>query len=192
MFEKLPTELLHIIWQFAYNWRLECDPWADLMLVHDIQESIPECFLTDRLPFKRIARIVRVQLMGHEFTYETVDSRQQFWQVYPPSPFKKGNAYLPSNCVEQSNLWSALSGELFKYLTKQGVQQMKTYRRVLQRRYTQHLNRNIFEWNQSFEDLFGDVRLCQIEHYDLKDCPWAWEFKNILLKQLSNSKFLVY
>ena len=178
MFEKLPTELLHIIWEFAYNWRLECHPWSDLMLVQDIQESIPECFLPDRLPFKRIALVF--------------DSRQEFWQVYPPNPFKKGNAYLPSSCVEQSYLWSALSGELFKYLTKQGVHKMKTYRRVLQRRYTQHLNRNIFEWNQSFEDLFGDVRLCQIENYNLKACPWTWEFKNILLKQLSNSKFLVY
>ena len=176
MFEKLPTELLHIIWNYAYNWRLERDPWKDVLLVLDIQESIPACFLRDRMPLKRM-------------NYD----RAHLWQVCPLNPFKKGYPYLPSESVNQNCPcpWSQLAGELFYCLSKSGVRDLKTYRRVIQRKYNQHLNRSVFEWNTSFQDLFGDIRLCKLENYNLAHCEsWIWELRNIVLRQLSHAKFL--
>ena len=178
MIQNLPLELMHLIWDFAYNYRLGWEPSRDLDIVSDIQESIPACFITDRLPTK----------MGQPQNFHS----QPFWQVYPPNPFKKGNPYLPSTSIYQGTLWSALPGTLFQYLTKQGVRSLRTYKRVLLRRYNSHIQRNIFEWNQSFNVIFGNVELCNVENYDLKDCPFAWQFENILLKQLSQSKFLSF
>ena len=177
MFEKLPTDLLHIIWYYAYKWRLNCDPWKDVLLVLDIQQSIPSVFLRDRLPTK--------DMYG--------ETERHIWQIYPLSPFKKNNPYLPSTMVEQHvpMPWSHLPGEIFNLLTNHGVHNLKTYRRVLHRKYNQHINRSVFEWNDSFRDLFGDVRLCQLQNYNLKQCNgWVWEFKNVVLKQLSEAKFL--
>ena len=178
MFQNLPTELLHIIWMYGYNWRLHCDPWKDIMLVLDIQESIPSCFLRDRLPLKRH--------LAEAYEHNSI------LQVYPLNPFKNGNPYLPSSSVDQRvpMPWSHLPGEIFRLLSKHGVHSLKTYRRVLHRRYTQHLNRNVFQWNDSFQDLFADVKLCQIENFDLRSCSWAYEFKNIVLRELSRAKFL--
>ena len=179
MFQNLPTELLHIIWGFAYNFRLDRDPWTDLLLILDIQESIPACFLRDRLPMVRMTDLET--RLGH------------LWQICPLSPFKKGYPYLPSESIDQMSPmpWSQLAGEIFYMLSRSGVHNLKTYRRVLNRKYNQHLNRNVFEWNDSFKDLFGDVRLCQLENYNLSFCKsWLWEFKHVVLWQLSKAKFL--
>ena len=51
MYDKnLPTDLLNIIFKFAYNIKMKTDPIKDIELQKNIQESIPPCFLMSRLP----------------------------------------------------------------------------------------------------------------------------------------------
>ena len=176
-----PSDLLKIIWVYAYDFCPKSDPWRDVLLVLDIQQSIPECLLRDRLPLKKFCTLPRCPIWVNHA-----------WQLYPPNPFKQGNPYLPSACICQMNPtpWSQIGGELLRLLDKRGIRNLRTYRAVIHRKYTQHLNRNVLEWNQSFDDLFSNVELCRVENYYLHDCRWAWEFKHTVLGQLSRARFL--
>jgi len=176
-----PTELLHLIWMFAYNFRLVNDPWRDVLLVLDIQKSIPECFLRDRLPVKWFCRAPHSPVVVNHV-----------WQLYPPNPFKLGNPYLPSGAIVQNapSPWSQVGGELLRLLSKQGLHKLRTYRRVVQRKYNQHINRSVYDWNKSFRDLFANVEWCRVDNYSLESCQWAWEFKHTVLDQLSHARFL--
>ena len=176
-----PTDLLKIIWVYAYDFYPASDPWRDVLLVLDIQHSIPECLLRDRLPLMKFCQHPQSPVLVNHA-----------WQLYPPNPFKIGNPYLPSASVMQMNPtpWSQIGGEVLRLLSKQGLQKLRTYRAVIHRKYNQHLNRNVLQWNQSFEDLFSNVELSRVENYWLRDCRWAWEFKHTVLEQLKTARYL--
>ena len=176
----LPTDLLKLIWHITYGVApplQNVNPLLDLLRVLDIQNSIPTCLLRDRLPTSK---------------FETED-RQLFlaWQLFPPNPFKKDNPYIPSCCVTTKlSPWSQLGSEMFRLLSKDGIRKLRTYPAVLRRKYNKHINRSVFEWNDSFEELFSATELCKPENYNLKLCNWAFEFKHVVLSQLSRARFL--
>ena len=173
----LPRDLMKIIWCLAYDAQPD-RPWADLLLILDIQNSIPSCLLRDRMPTEQ---------------FKTTDEPWSCntWQLYPPSPYKKGNPYIPMCSMTPNTMpWSMLGGEIFRMLSKQGLHNLRTYKRWLNRKYNKHINRPVVQWNESFDELFSNVELCKPENYNLKDCSWRWDFVHVLLRQLSHARYL--
>ena len=176
----LPTDLLKLIWHITYGvppTTQNFNPSSDILRVLDIQMSIPTCLLRDRLPTSKFENQERQLFLA--------------WQLFPPNPFKKGNPYIPSCCVTSKlSPWSQLGSEMCRLLSKEGIRKLRTYPAVIRRKYNKHINRTVFQWNDSFEELFSNTELCKAENYNLKNCNWAFEFKQVVLQQLSRARFL--
>ena len=176
----LPTDLLKMIWHFTYNVHppsSKLDPWRDLLQVLDIQLSIPACLLRDRMPSTQ---------------FQTEEGKLfQVFQLFPPNPYRKGNPYLPTSCVTHLwSPWSQVGQEIFRLLSKEGIHKLRTYSAVLRRKYNKHINRPIFQWNDSLRELFGNPELHKPENYNLTDCKFAYEFKHHVLLEISKARYL--
>lgn len=163
-----PRCVPNLIWSFLWpDWPQTAHPLDDLNYVCELQAVIPPCFLRDRLPTLDSA-------------YSEVGPHglgmARLYQLFPPSPFRRGNPYLPMACLDPSAApWSMLPTELLKRITKVGYQDLHTYRAHAERRLCQHYNRPVTKWNTSFLELFCAISGLDFEkHFQPGSFSTAW------------------
>lgn len=176
MLPHLCPDLWCLIWQFGWALRPKLHPLEDLARVLDIQVSIPGAFLRDRVP-------------PSAWLVPKTACQNQLYQLFPLNPFKHGNPYRPFESVDPNFfIWSYLPSLVVNMLTVPGIRELVTYRAILERRLLRHYNRNILEWNKSFEELFLPMTDLGEKHF--REDLWKIPFNSRVLGPLQRACWL--
>lgn len=177
-FTFLPHDLWRIIWIYAYNCTEETRPLRDLAFCSNAQTSIPEIFLCDRVPL--------LSWFPHGFkTYPS----HRVYQMFPPTPFKCGNPYLPTKLIDSSyNIWSNIPEMFIELLSCDALRVLKTYRGVVRRRLNAFLKSRVTDWNYHYNTIWSHCALSNPENFD---CPneWSRELTLVVTRQLEMAQY---
>ena len=153
-FSTIPVCLQQLVWKFAYGMACPVRPLYDLEFVLDKQHSIPPIFLPFKVPTKTL------------FPHGWVHEHNTFWPLFSPNPYRKGNPYVPACTLFSDYLtWSQVGGRFLEHISAKALKKMKTYRRVLQRRFVQQLNSPIHDWNKYMRHIWAFPELLEPENF---------------------------
>ena len=180
---NLPIDIYNIIWIYLWpswgkNLKGREPPVTDLYRVADIQDSVPSCLLSARVP--------TISFSG-DYSQHAI-----MYQFFPLSPYKRGNPYRPLALTHtQYFCWSRLPTALLNILAKHGPRKMRTYRAHLERKSIYHYNRSILKWNRSYVQLFQFFAVLSDEDFVLMKDPYLSMYRvTLYLKELAAARFL--
>ena len=163
------------IWDFAWGFRTKQHPLDDLDRMADIQRSIPDVLLKDR--------VAPLGWVDSVFPH----CRTLMYQIFPRNPFKAGAPYIPFELVD-SNIWSRMPEFILETILPSGINALVTYRGCLTRRLRRHYSRPVLQWNKSLEELF--LPLSDLEPCHWKEDSWKTQFTSLVLEGLQGAQWL--
>ena len=197
MYDKnLPTDMLNIIFKFAYNIKMKTDPIKDIELQKNIQESIPPCFLMSRLPKPEWFTTQNHPLCGpcwkncniHRLCDKCVHNLDC---ILVPSPFKKGNPYYPTCGIDPTfPKWSPAIGTFVDLLSRHACRKNHCYKACLLRKVEKMFTQSVLLWNEYFGQMFNKEFMLEPNNFFRKAYPWSDCFITKFCEELSMAQFL--
>lgn len=167
-FRTIPRDLQELIVKFAYGARISKPLQEDLEMVIEHQQAIPEHFLEDR--FK--------------------PHRYQPFPLWPMNPFKKGNPYFPTDCLDRFySPWTPFVCFAICHISKDGARNMRSYQGHIRNQCRQFMKSSVPMWNHFCLSLFSREGLLLSENYELED-PYLADFLDLFIQQVLGAKFV--
>ena len=135
---SFPTDIIRLVWQFAYTRAFLSEPLRDLAYIASVQRNIPPILFEERLALTD--EIGRPWLSPDELIYRSAFSR---------NPFIRGNPYIPTDMLAIQGLFNRNLEIITAMFSRDLIRGLRTYRGIIYR-YINKTLLTITQWNALF------------------------------------------
>lgn len=138
MATHIPRDIIRVVWDFAWRTGNLCEPMCDLAYIDRIQYCIPPILFEERVALK--SQVCRHWVEPNEMVFRS---------VFPPSPFIRGNPYIPTETLARQCLFNRNLELLTGMFTRSLIRHLRTYRGIVLR-YVNKTLMTLNQWNALF------------------------------------------